>query len=175
MKMCTKLLMLFVGISLLCHFGNVNGYSMGAPDVACESMTPGHGQTVRTDVPPYRLKPNVTSVFNGEKLLLTLDSQDKPLKGFFIQARQNEDDGKPIGQFLLIKDDEHHLVNCKSGINNAVTHKSPDEKTSVMIQWQAPDNFEGDIYFQSERFRFTGLTLRFLSSIMLINVLVYKL
>merc|ERR1711997_1449438 len=120
--MFAGLCLLLVGLSL--HGGGL-GMSGGAPGGACDSMTPQHNGIKPQEEDGhdhYVLK----AVPARRDVYLTLEATDtdKTFKGFVIQAR---DANEP---------------------QNAITHRSPEDKTLVNAIWTAPSDFAGDVEFR---------------------------
>ena len=63
-------------------------------------------------------------------LSLLANSSDVTFRGFIIQARDEEE--KQIGSFQFEDDSVSHMT-CGAGIHNSITHRSPDEKTGIII------------------------------------------
>lgn len=96
----------------------VEGYSMGAPDTACETMVPQHGQDLQTSPPPYTLTPNETSISGGQRISLTLAANDDFLVGFFVQGRPRDNAG-PLGTFFT---NQYNTFTCGRGLNVSFYH-----------------------------------------------------
>ena len=63
-------------------------FSMGAPDSACQAITPGHSHQPQTTDIPALLKLSANYVAPGNKIRLELTTKDNStFKGFIIQAR----------------------------------------------------------------------------------------
>ena len=67
----------------------VQPYSMGAPDLACKAMKPGHGFDPQEGQPPVDLiiEPEMDVIAPGQKLTITLKATDGQFKGFMVQVR----------------------------------------------------------------------------------------
>ena len=63
-------------------------------------------------------------------------------KGFFLQARNSDDD--IIGSFETVTNDGKY-VNCGNKPQTAVTHMNSNPKNSVKVKWTAPSDFEGSV------------------------------
>lgn len=123
----------------------VVGYSSGAPRKTCFSMVPGHPNTARQNSqPPYEIWPSSA----GKRVRLILGSSEGlPYQGFFIVAR-DLDNGRYVGEFSNLPRLTKH-VQCSEGFNNAVTHVSKEDKRNMEFDWQAPDDYEGTVVFNS--------------------------
>ncbi|CAL4082332.1 unnamed protein product, partial [Meganyctiphanes norvegica] len=90
-------------------------YSRGAPDSACSSMTPGHGQASQSSTSPFSLTPSSVSVEPGQRMLVTLESTtgSDRFMGFLIQARDAETD-QVVGTFFTT---DHKYLTCGPGFN----------------------------------------------------------
>merc|ERR1711997_385172 len=146
--MFAGLCLLLVGLSL--HGGGL-GMSGGAPGGACDSMTPqhngikpqeedGHDHYVLKAVPARR------------DVYLTLEAKDtdKTFKGFVIQARDANDPDKRIGTFTIDEEEgPARFMGCSDDEpQNAITHRSPEDKTLVNAIWTAPSDFAGEVEFR---------------------------
>ena len=63
-------------------------YSMGAPDLACKKMQPGHGFDPQEGQPPVELiiEPEMEEIAPGQKMTIKLKATDRQFKGFMIQV-----------------------------------------------------------------------------------------
>ena len=64
-------------------------YSMGAPDLACKKMQPGHGFDPQEGQPPVELiiEPEMEEIAPGQKMTIKLKATDGQFKGFMIQVK----------------------------------------------------------------------------------------
>lgn len=90
-----------------------DGYSAGAPDSACVSMTPSHGVSPQTSHSPYTLTPGGISVNGGGNITVTLSSTSAVFEGFLLQARDTGTQ-QPIGTFITT---QYKYLTCGSGYN----------------------------------------------------------
>jgi Reeler domain len=125
----------------------------GAPatQAICDSLTPGHGVDSQAGPSPFSLVISPTSVKGGETVKVEIQSSDsRTFRGFYIQARTTEEQFQVIGEFLEDDSEENpfNFRSCGSGTNNAVTHASRVDKTSISFTWKAPQNFIGTFKFQ---------------------------
>ena len=108
-----KELLLGLGLCLLITLGD--GYSVGAPDQACNTMLPNHNIQPQSSQPPFTLTPSVASVEPGKRISLTLATgDDKPFKGFLVQGRSTVDN-QVIGTFF--SNDDHKRLICGKGFD----------------------------------------------------------
>ncbi|XP_045623369.1 putative ferric-chelate reductase 1 homolog isoform X3 [Procambarus clarkii] len=127
-----------------CFCGSAWAFSQGAPDTACATRIPKHGVGPQNSPPPYTITPGSVQVQGGERMLVTLQvAGNTVFKGFIIQARAS-DTQKVTGTFFTT---DHKYLNCDNGMNNAVTHKGPADKTKVTLMWEPPSDFAGDVVF----------------------------
>lgn len=54
-----------------------------------------------------------------------------------------------IGRFAPSIDGLVKLINC-DGVENTATHVSPSPKGDIGLQWQAPNDFLGEVIFKYE-------------------------
>ena len=84
-----KMSLLCASAMLLLIASPVQPYSMGAPDLACKAMKPGHGFDPQEGQPPVDLiiEPEMDVIAPGQKLTITLKATDGQFKGFMVQVR----------------------------------------------------------------------------------------
>ena len=101
---------------LLLRHSLVESLSSGAPDSACSSMQPRHGQFApqTSQAPPYTISPNTSETFGGGRIIVKLESNPDVFKGFLIQARDSQD--SPLGRFHTAV---HATLSC-SGENVSI-------------------------------------------------------
>lgn len=86
------------------------GFSAGAPEGTCGTMTPKHLQFVKQATQaPYSVKLSSTAVNAGGEIQVTLagNSAADKFKGFMLQAREGD---KPIGTWTVHGDAQ--TLNC---------------------------------------------------------------
>jgi len=120
----------------------------GAPEEACESMTPKHGfSRPRDTVSPYLVKVDNTLVKAGGMVGITITSFEEKhnFKGFLLQARDSEE--KLVGSFSSGEEgqDGWKFLECSGMENGSVTHNSRKDKTNVTFKWTAPSDAIGDV------------------------------
>ena len=73
--------------SLLFHA--VLAYSTGAPDLACEGMTPNHGSLAQTVESPYQVTVDESYYKAGKTVNVTIKSSGNDIfNGILVQARE---------------------------------------------------------------------------------------
>jgi len=145
MTMNVKMLPL---LALLLAARQVYMFSMGAPDSACQAITPGHSHPPQTEASPAQLTLSASYVAPGDKISLELSTTDNStFKGFIIQARNMRLKDQQVGSFILSGEAASYMT-CGRGIHNSITHRKAQDKTSIRAQWMAPSDFEGDVIFR---------------------------
>nr|CAH0100355.1 unnamed protein product [Daphnia galeata] len=130
----------------------IQGASNGSPLQACVDMVPDHHVDAQTSASPFVATPSVTSTTNGTDVKLTLATKsgsDLTFKGFLVIAfnHANQTEG-PIGTFSSVSDGQ--TINCPGvSANNAATHINSANKTSVTMDWTAPEGFVGTVLFKT--------------------------
>ncbi|XP_043278671.1 putative ferric-chelate reductase 1 homolog isoform X2 [Venturia canescens] len=122
-----------------------NGYPSGAPGSACSSLVPRHpGGSVQASYPPYQ----VLAAAGQGRIRLTLGSpQGLPYEGFILVARDTQT-GEYVGEFANLPEGAQYLE-CTPGLRNAVTHTDKQKKQNLEFEWEAPNEYEGTIIFNS--------------------------
>ncbi|XP_041359606.1 defense protein l(2)34Fc-like [Gigantopelta aegis] len=119
----------------------------GAPSSACDSMTPSHGSSGRTDQPPFSLSVSTSTYTPGSILSVTLRREGAgTFKGFLVQIRTadpTKDQSTRYGQFSA---GSNSRTQCSGG---AITHVINDDKTEVTFTWTAPATDQGDLQFRT--------------------------
>jgi len=139
---------MFPVLALVLAARQVYMFSMGAPDSACQAITPGHNHPPQTDPSPANLSLSSNLVAPGGKITVKLTTSDNStFKGFIIQARNMKLKDQQVGSFIVSGDDVSYMT-CGRGIHNSITHRKATSKTSIQAQWMAPSDFEGDVIFR---------------------------
>lgn len=137
----------FLLVSLLkCSLSLPNG----APESICDTLLPFHGGGILplTTVPLYKLVPSQTVVEQGSVIRVEIRAEPRELtlSGFMIHARTDTTPYRVVGRFAKSADGTVKLINC-NGAENTATHVSPAEKLDVGLEWQAPSDYKGKVYF----------------------------
>ncbi|XP_065331692.1 defense protein l(2)34Fc-like [Cloeon dipterum] len=130
------MLMLAFVCALLCQ--GVLSFPTGAPEVACQDMTPQHGVEPQPEPSPYwaEITKKEERIFD----FTIYGDETNNIEGFMIQARDRST-SQPLGTFDAVEN-EVKLINCLGGTGNCATHPSALVSiTSVKVTWNAP---EGD-------------------------------
>lgn len=103
----------------LCALGIplAQGYSNGAPDSECQSMTPRHHVDPQTTPAPYDFIISKKKIRAGETVELTVKGRgrDDTFKGLLVEARVGE---TPIGQFNVDQSRQYlQTISCDGGKN----------------------------------------------------------
>lgn len=124
----------------------------GAPESVCDTMLPFHGGGIRpmTTVSPFSIVPTASAVGQGQILTIEIRSVPPELRfgGFMLHARSTSPPYKVIGRFAPSIDGQVKLINC-DGVDNTATHVSPSPKGDIGLQWQAPNDFLGEVVFNA--------------------------
>lgn len=90
----------------------VQGYSKGAPQEECSSMTPRHHVDAKQGPAPYEINLSKKNIRAGETIQIIIKgrSADDVIKGILVQARVGE---TPIGSFDASPSSQHiQLLDC---------------------------------------------------------------
>lgn len=124
--------------------------STGAPQSACYSLMPVHGNSIPalSSEPLFRISPQSNILGQHQKIRIEINSiiNDLTLKGFMIQARSLQD-GRILGEFSPPQDRYTKIIDCGYEGNTA-THSSTELKRNVILEWNAPIDYVGDIVFK---------------------------
>lgn len=123
----------------------------GAPQSACDHMTPGHDVTAQEGESPFNIVVSKLSVEGGEIIDVEIQTtEEKFFKGFLLMARTNEETYRVLGEFLAHEDEEtpFNFRTCREGENNAVTHFNNNLKEKIKFKWRAPEGFAGTVRFR---------------------------
>ncbi|KAI9554365.1 hypothetical protein GHT06_019637 [Daphnia sinensis] len=130
----------------------VMGSSSGAPTAACDSMTPGHGNSPMAVPCPFETLLDQTEISSSDILTVTIqqsDSSTQSFKGYLIMAFDNKTDGV-VGTFQIASSDEtSKTLDCFGVYENAATHRSSSPKQSVTLEWIPPESFDGEVFFKA--------------------------
>ncbi|XP_069593528.1 putative ferric-chelate reductase 1 [Ranitomeya imitator] len=130
----------------------VTAYANGSVTAACADMLPQHGYSAQTSSAPYTLTASKTSYKAGDEITVTLKNttQDYPIEGFLIQARQ-PNSNTPLGSFQ-VTGSAIQTLNCTTTAS-AVSHTSDQPKSIVEVTWIAPN-----VTFSTIQFRATAVS-----------------
>jgi hypothetical protein len=123
--------------------GKTLGFGFGAPASIqiCKEMLPNHGAAPQTTPSPYNISLSSVNTVRSQKLKIHLASPDKEyFKGFLAIVKKSGDDSKAYGTFNSLVDPQTKAINCFDEKHSAVTHNSPDQKSSVDLEWIAPSD-----------------------------------
>ena len=138
----------FAFILLISLIKQCLSFPNGAPEDACDTLTPGHRRfRPQLSVPPFKLWADKTTVEGGDRVRLTLAALGTtPFRGFIIQARDAAMQGIRVGFFRPAEG--LRTMNCGDGFRNSVTHNSSLDKRTVSVFWTAPEDFQGEVFFR---------------------------
>ena len=108
---------------------------------------------VHSGIPPeatqshFQVTPQANAVRQGQILRVEIPSTIPSLafKGFMIHARTPN--GQVVGRFASSTDGLVKLINC-DGAQNTATHSNTSPKVDFGLDWQAPNDYLGDIIFK---------------------------
>lgn len=132
-------------VAAVVNFGSC--HSTGAPTQACTTLTPNHGVAAQNTPPPYHVVVPL-QVQQGQTMTVTIANREPgfTFRGFIIQARSVNTQAV-VGRFLITNN--MGTVACPTLPTDSVaTHSNPSDKSSVALQWVAPTNFNGLVFFQ---------------------------
>lgn len=114
--------------------------------MACDNMLAQHFPHVPQPLPPPVQIEAPFSIQPGEIIQLTIRGIGAAqFRGFFVQAR-NQVDSMPIGRFSPSAD--VNIVNCFGMSQSAATHTNREQKSEVVIEWEAPEITDAAILFE---------------------------
>lgn len=123
----------------------------GAPESICDSLLPFHGGGIKplTSVSPFNVVPLATVVEQGQVLRVEIQADPRELVfgGYIIHARTRTTPYRVVGRFAKSADGTVKLINCGDGVENTATHVSPAPKLDFGLDWQAPNDYTGEVYF----------------------------
>ncbi|CAB3385477.1 Hypothetical predicted protein [Cloeon dipterum] len=124
--------------ALLCH--GILSYPTGAPEVACQNMTPQHGDPPAEPQPePSPYWAEITAKEERIFDFTIYGDETNNIEGFMIQARDRST-SQLLGTFDAIEN-EVKLINCLGGTGNCATHPSALVNiTSVTVTWNAAES-----------------------------------
>lgn len=95
----------------------------------------------------FRIESQALVVGQGQILRIEIPSDIPSLsfKGFIIHALTPN--GRVVGRFASSADGLVKLIDC-GGSQNTATHANTSPKTDFGLDWQAPNDYIGDIIFK---------------------------
>ncbi|XP_048766039.2 putative ferric-chelate reductase 1 homolog isoform X2 [Ostrea edulis] len=139
------MIVVYLGLVFLC---GCYGYPSGAPDSACNSMTPNHGVGPQNTSPPYVIKLSSSNFTAEENLTITITSGDNQngttFDGFLIEVFTNLSDTiRFSGGEFTVPSNAHQT--CSGG----ATHSDPKPKSSISLSWKPTSTFSGTVKFRA--------------------------
>ncbi|XP_061177112.1 putative ferric-chelate reductase 1 homolog [Saccostrea echinata] len=133
----------YVGLILLC---GCHGYPSGAPESACDNMTPIHGAPPQTTSSPYVITMSSSHLTTENNLTITISSKDgqTTFKGFLLEVFTNL--SSPIrftgGEFKVPD-------NAKRRCIGGATHTDHNPKLLCILSWNPTNRFKGIVKFRA--------------------------
>ncbi|XP_017078932.1 putative ferric-chelate reductase 1 homolog isoform X2 [Drosophila eugracilis] len=126
----------------------------GAPETVCDTMLPFHsGGSVlpQNSVSPFSVETSSSTLGQGQTLRVDLTGVPAGLSfgGYMIQARNRNPPYQIVGQFGPARDGTIKLMNCENSVNNSATHSNAGPKQQVLLEWQSPVDFLGQVVFNA--------------------------
>lgn len=125
----------------------VSGRSFAVSNVACQNMTPIHGNIEpQISISRVQVLPHAVKVNRGKfvKVSLLSLSENSTFRGFLVQARA-VDSNLIVGNFIA--NDDSKVIACGNSYSTA-SHSNPSLKSTQILTWKAPTDFRGHIRFQ---------------------------
>ncbi|XP_016985376.1 putative ferric-chelate reductase 1 homolog isoform X2 [Drosophila rhopaloa] len=126
----------------------------GAPETVCDTLLPYHsGGSVlpQNSVSPFKVETSSSTLGQGQTLRVDLTGVPAGLSfgGYMIQARNRNPPHQIVGQFGPARDGTIKLMNCENSVNNSATHSNAGPKQQVLLEWQSPVDFLGQVVFNA--------------------------
>ncbi|CAF1256178.1 unnamed protein product [Adineta ricciae] len=110
-------------------------YPTGAPNYACQTMTPGHGYASQACSSNYTIQSDKLQYDVNDVVRLTVNSSAS-FKGVLLVAKAATT-GDIVGTWAVVSSTTR-IVNCSTVPNTGITHNSRDLKSSVEALWYPP-------------------------------------
>ena len=123
-------------------------YPNGAPEVACESLTPGHQPGPSQEPNPYTLDVSLNLISGVPLYSVRLAATGTPFRGFILQAKSSA--GEALGTLLPDGRGMSQELNCSWPILNTLTHTSREQKSELIVNWSPP----ADWNYETEKVTF---------------------
>lgn len=123
----------------------VDARSNMVSNAACINMTPVHGDFVpQNSTAKVQIVPHAIKMKRGNEIKISLQTTSKTsvFRGFLIQARK-VDTNEIIGTF---RGRNYNIVSC-GGFPSTASHQNPSTKSSQILFWKSPMNFQGSVRF----------------------------
>lgn len=144
-------LFIIVFLALSSHIKFSATLPNGAPESVCDSLIPVHS-TIEpmTTIAPFNIVPLQTVVEQGSVLRVEIQADPRELvfAGFMLHARTKTfPEYQVVGKFARAVDGSVKLINCGDGTENTATHSNTNDKLDFGLDWQAPSDYLGEVYF----------------------------
>ncbi|CAH0558323.1 unnamed protein product [Brassicogethes aeneus] len=111
-------------------------FPTGAPPTVCDSMLPGHNESLPQAVPlKQKFTVSNSEVKAEEDVKIVVSGPD--FKGFMVEVRA-KDQNKAVGQFVDVDAKISQTIDCHGNKDSAITHVDKEPKKEVTLTWKAP-------------------------------------
>ncbi|XP_061177011.1 putative ferric-chelate reductase 1 homolog [Saccostrea echinata] len=137
------MLVIYLSLGLFC---GCFGYPSGAPESACDNMTPDHGVSPQTTPTPYDITLSASKLAVDENLTISISPKDgrTTFKGFLIEVYT--DLASPVkftdGEFTVPE-------NAHTQCNGGATHSNANPKLLISLSWKPTASFTGKVKFRA--------------------------
>jgi len=132
---------MFVAVILFLH--GAHGFSSGGPTSVCDTLSPSHGVAPQNFI-KYALDVSAEQITAGQTVQVTIYGNGD-FKGFFLVAKDRL--GNSIGEFA--QSNQYQTKQCRSNLDNAITHRDSSLKPSVTATWRPQPGFKGEMFFRA--------------------------
>lgn len=138
-----KMLSVFLTLALIC---GCSCYPTGAPESACNTMTPSHGVPPQNTSSPYVIQFSSSNFSIDSNFTVTISSKDgnTSFKGFLVEVFTDQPKSSQL------KESEFKVPeNAHPTCNGGATHSNANIKHVIELQWQPTTSFTGKVKFRA--------------------------